>query len=430
MSEFIRSGIRLNPNLRDLPYSATLACNELCDKINCKERNVRRLCFGKSPFPVPEVVAAELRANAAQNDYLPVKGLLGLRKAVAAHFTRTRGVKRSFQDVFIGPGSKQLLFIYQLVCQGDLIMAAPSWVSYNLQARILGRKPTTVLTTAEDRWLLHAEALDRVCSENPAESRTLLLNCPSNPAGTAYEPHELEALAAVARKHRLAVLTDEIYGRLMHRGEHVSIARYYPEGTIVSEGISKWCGAGGWRLGTFIFPQELREVLDEMTNVAAEMHTSASAPVQFAAVTAYRGCEEIDNYLLQGNRILSSLGARVTSMFKGTGAVVAAPRGGYYIFPDFSPLREKLAGRGVTTSAQLCERLLETVNVALLPGSDFGMPPESLTARVAFVAFDGAAALTAAAREPLDAPLGDAFLESTCGNLLSGIKLVSGWLRG
>jgi aspartate aminotransferase len=101
----------------------------------------------------------------------------------------------------------------------------------------------------------------------------VVLNYPSNPTGQTYDAAQLEELATVARRYRLVVLSDEIYGELDHRGQHRSIAEFYPEGTIVSSGLSKWAGAGGWRLGTFLFPSTLRWLQDAMAVAASETFT-------------------------------------------------------------------------------------------------------------------------------------------------------------
>src|SRR5690606_12101120 len=108
----------------------------------------------------------------------------------------------------------------------------------------------------------------------------------SNPHGYTYCNEELKAIAAVAREYRMLVLADEIYGEVHFLGKHTSIAQYYPEGTIVSSGLSKWCGAGGWRLGTFAFPAQLQWLKNAMATAASETYTSTSAPIQYAAVKA------------------------------------------------------------------------------------------------------------------------------------------------
>ncbi|KKL25743.1 hypothetical protein LCGC14_2402240 [marine sediment metagenome] len=123
------------------------------------------------------------------------------------------------------------------------------------------------------------------------------MNYPGNPDGNSYSAYELEAIARVARKHHILILSDEIYGETKYDGDHVSISKYYPEGTIVSGGLSKWCGAGGWRLGTFIFPKELDWLREAMCVIASETYTTVSAPIQCAAITAFRGAPSIEHYL-------------------------------------------------------------------------------------------------------------------------------------
>ena len=242
----------------------------------------------------------------------------------------------------------------------------------------------------------------------PERPRLLILNYPSNPTGRTFNADELARLAEVAQRNGVLLLSDEIYGELHHRGEHVSIARFYPEGTIVSSGLSKWCGAGGWRLGTFLIPPRMRWLLDAMAAAASETYTSTSAPIQYAAVRAFEGGPEIDRYLLDSRRILSALGNWIAAQLSGAGVHCPAPHGGFYLFPDFSPLAERLAARGIRDSPTLCRRLLDDIGVAILPGSEFGRPTSELTARLAYVNFDGSAALRAVADR--ETPLDEAFV--------------------
>ncbi|ROR32880.1 pyridoxal phosphate-dependent aminotransferase [Inmirania thermothiophila] len=419
--------IHLNLNVRGLGPSATLAINERCAQLAHEGRDVFRLGLGQSPFPVPQPVVDELKAQAHQKAYLPVKGLRELREAVAQYHRRQEGVEYSGADVLIGPGSKELMFLVQLVYYGDLVIPTPSWVSYAPQAAIIGRHVRWVPTRAEDGWRITPEALDRLCRPDPTRPRILILNYPNNPAGTTYGPDELEALAEVARRYRVILISDEIYGELHFHGRHASIARFYPEGTIISAGLSKWAGAGGWRLGTFTFPPSLRWLLDAMAAVASETYTSTSAPIQYAAIRAYQGGLEIERYLHNSRRILRALAQRLHGMLTAAGIDCAAPEGGFYLFPDFCPLRERLARRGITASGELCDRLLEETGVAILPGTDFGRPAAELTARLAFVDFDGARALVAAEAVPPHQELDDDFLETYCGRVLAAVQRVVDW---
>ena len=420
--------VHLNLNVRGLTQSATLAINERSAQLMAEGRHVYRLGLGQSPFPVPQPVVEELRANAHQKDYLPVRGLLGLREAVAAYHRRLHGIERSASDVLIGPGSKELMFILQLVYYGDLVIPTPSWVSYAPQARIVGRHIHWVATVRENDWRLMPEDLDKLCHGDPSRPRVVILNYPSNPTGDSYTVEELKALAKIARKYKVILVSDEIYGETHNRGQHVSIARFYPEGTIISGGLSKWCGAGGWRLGTFVFPQNLRWLLEAMATVSSETFTSTSAPIQHAAIRAFEGGWEMEQYLAQSRRVLRALGRSVWKRLQRAGAIVSEPVGGFYLFPDFSPLRENLAARGVMDSPTLCERLLLETGVATLPGTEFGRPPEELTLRLAYVDFDGSRALTAAQQRPMTEDLDRAFLELYCPNVVHGIEAMARWV--
>jgi len=422
--------INLNLNIRGLSQSATLAINEASRELAAAGRRVYRLGLGQSPFPVPEVVTESLRAHAHEKDYLPVKGLKALRQSVADYHARAEGLDRDMESILIGPGSKELMFIVQLTYYGDLVIPTPSWVSYAPQAHIIGRQIRWVPTRAENDWRLTPEELDRVCRNDPSRPRIIILNYPSNPTGDTYTLEELKELAAVARRYRVVLLSDEIYGEVHHTGEHVSIARFYPEGTIISAGLSKWCGAGGWRLGTFSFPRSLRWLQDAMAVVASETFTSTSAPIQYAAITAFDGGPDIERYLNDSRWVLRVLGNHLWERLCGMGLQVTRPSGGFYLFPDFSPVRQQLAERGINDSETLCQRLLEESGVALLPGSAFGRPAEELTTRLAYVDLDGEQALAElAGGEP--AETGHmAFLQRHCGRMLEAMDAIENWLNG
>jgi len=409
--------------------SATLAINERAKAMLKEGRQVYDFGLGQSPFPVPEAVVRRLQEHAHEKAYLPVRGLGTLRDAVAEYHHVRHGIESSADDVLIGPGSKELMFILQLVYYGDLVIPTPSWVSYAPQARIIGRPIAWMPTRWENDLKFVAEDLDEVCQSDPTRPRVVVLNYPSNPTGSTYTLTELKSLARVARKYRVVLLSDEIYGELHHRGQHVSVARFYPEGTIISSGLSKWCGAGGWRLGTFTFPHSLGWLLEAMAVVASETYTATSAPIQHAAVKAFKGGTDIEEYLFQARRVLRRLGRYAWDRLTKVGAVVPEPKGAFYLFPDFSPFREALAALGIRSGRQLCEALLEQTGVAVLPGSAFGRPDDELSFRISYVDFDGARALVAASHETGRAELSKSFLQTYCHNVVQGVDRLVVWLR-
>ncbi len=427
----IKKHVSLNLDVRGLHQSATIAVNDCCRELKAEGKTVYRLGLGQSPFPVPVPVVNALKHHAHEKDYLPAKGHPQLRAAVAEFHRQKDGVEARAEGVMIGPGSKELMFLLQLVYYGELIVPTPCWVSYVPQARIIGRKVSLIHTTYDNRWRVTAACLQQHCEQEQDEfrPRILVLNYPSNPDGCSYSEDDLKNLAEVARHFEVVLLSDEIYGQLHHQGKHVSVARYYPEGTIISSGLSKWCGAGGWRLGTFTFPPDLDWLLESMAAVASETYTSVCAPIQCAAIRAFRGDVRIERYLWHVRRILADLGNRCASILEHGGIRVHHPEGAFYLFIDLTPLADKLAERDMTTSAAVCSRLLQDTGVAILPGSNFERPPGELTARIAYVDFDGSKALAASETIPLDQPLPDDFVMQYCPRVMNAMRIIADWVN-
>jgi len=421
--------ISLNLNVRGASLSATLLINEISNKLISEGRKVYKLGLGQSPFPVPQMVVDELKVNAHQKNYLPVKGLYELRAAVADYHSRRNNIRRNAENVLIGPGSKELMFLLQFVYYGDLVIPTPSWVSYAPQAKFIGRNVEWLNTTEKNKWRIAPKDLENLCKRDPEKPRLAILNYPSNPTGATYSVRELQELAEVAKKYRIILLSDEIYGELIFDGKHISTAKFYPEGTIISSGLSKWCGAGGWRLGTFTFPTSLNWLLEAMSAMASETFTSTSAPIQYAAVSAFRGGISIERYLNNARKVLKSLGLSIHKKLDRAGIHAPKPEGGFYLFCNFNKYAPRLKKIGIATNSQLVQKLLEDTGVALLPGSVFGRPENELTARLAYVDFDGAKALAAAEVLPPYKMPDDDFLNTNCSHITEAVDLICKWVK-
>lgn len=427
---YLNKHVSLNINVRGNSQSASIAINDRCRLLQAEGKKIYNFGIGQSPFPVPTPVVNALKLYAHEKDYLPVKGLPALREAVV-HFHMTRDKVEANPDlVLVGPGSKELMFLLQISFYGEIVVPTPCWVSYVPQANILGKKVRLIHTTFEDKWHITAQSLTEFL-ENEKDQyrpRILVLNYPGNPDGLTYTPDELKAIAEVARDYEIILLSDEIYGQLHHKGEHVSVAHFYPEGTIISSGISKWCGAGGWRLGTFTFPETLDWLLDAMASVASQTYTSVSAPIQYAAVHAFRGGVHIERYLWHARRILSLLGLYCYGILSNAGIRVHPPEGGFYLFLDFTPQADQLNEHGIKNSDILCERLLQDTGVAVLPGTAFEYPSKEFTARLSYVNFDGGKALAASETIPLHLELPENFILENCHDTVEGVRKIAEWL--
>lgn len=418
----------LNPIMAKVKPSATLAINELSEKLISEGKEVFRLGFGQSPFPVPNKVVEALKKNAHQKDYLPVQGLKSLREEIGSFFRRHYGLSVVAEEVFIGPGSKELIYNFQVSCAFDeLLLPTPSWVSYEPQAILTNHKVKWLSTRKENGWKLDAEILDEHCKKDPNQKRAIILNYPSNPLGSTYSDKELQSLAEVLRKEQIIVIADEIYGEVHHEGKHQTIAKYYPEGTIISTGLSKWAGAGGWRFGVFVFPPQLKYLQNAMAIVASETFTSVSAPIQYAAIEAYKEDESLKFYLENTRKILKAVGLYVYDELTTIGISMPKPEGGFYLYPNFEKWKPNLISMGITNSEDFCSHLLSETGVALLPGMAFGHPNDHFAARLSYVDFNGEKILRYVMENP-EISVDREFVENHCATIVLAVKQIITWI--
>ena len=378
----------LYERFRNTEPSSTLRINEISNKLLDEGKNVYKFGLGQSPFPVPEILIETLKKNAHQKDYLNVSGLLKLREVVAKYHSKKNLYNYSEDNVIIGPGSKELIFQCQMVTEMPLLLPKPSWVSYEPQAKILKKDVNWIDTSKNTNWHLSANALRDYCKNNKYKYQLLILNSPNNPTGTNNE--DLEELSKICKENNIIVISDEIYTELDFNGNYHSISHFYPEGTIISSGLSKWCGAGGWRLGTLTFPKELKIIHDSVRSLASETFTSVSAPIQYAAVKAYT--EDHSEYLNNSRIILKKVADFVYDQLSEIGIECIRPQGGFYILCDFSKIIKH--NNIINNATTLCEQVLQNTGFAMLPGKNFGIEDEKLITRMAFVDFDGNKALS------------------------------------
>jgi len=381
-----------NQYLRSGKHSETLLINQLSQLRAGKNQQVFKFGFGQSPFPVPNEITKSLAHSAHRKEYMSVQGHLPLRQAIVDFHQAMENKNWTADQIIVGAGSKILIYCVMAAFQkAEILLPAPSWVSYEPQGKLAGHKVNWLTTSFDEQWLLTPEKLARHCQsrKNPDIPLILVFNYPSNPSGQTYSKHQLEQLAQVMRQYKIIVLADEIYSLLTY-DSYSTLEEFYPEGCIVSSGLSKWCGAGGWRLGFHHIPEQLgKDFFQAVISVASETYSCAPSPIQIAATCAYENQTLAKEFLQKQIILLKEVSFFCSETLKKSGVEVHETQGGFYLFPDFSFLKEKLAARKIETSEQLTAALMDETGVALLPGSAFGMPESSLTVRLAFVDFDG-----------------------------------------
>ncbi|RCG30029.1 pyridoxal phosphate-dependent aminotransferase [Sphaerisporangium album] len=363
----------------NITLSATLAANEEITRRRRAGQRVLNLAFGEAGLPVHPALRERLAAASPDNGYGPVAGAASLREAAAGYWTR-RGLPTDPGLVVCGPGSKPLLYALLPAIGGDIVLPAPSWVSYAAQADLAGVRPIMVPVPPGEGGAPDPERVAEAVRRARASGRTvgsMLVTLPDNPTGRLASPRTVRRLAQLARDLDLMIISDEIYRDLVHdeRAAFLSPADVAPERTVVTSGLSKSHALGGWRIGVArLTSAPLR---DRLLAIASEIWSSPAAPVQHAAAYAYTEPPELVERVAASRRLHGIVARAVAERFARAGARVHTPQGGFYLYPDLAPL-----GR-FATSGELAASLLDGHGVGVLPGTAFGDAPGALRVRVA-----------------------------------------------
>ncbi|XP_065174575.1 aspartate aminotransferase-like isoform X1 [Sycon ciliatum] len=409
-----------------------LALNERVQALIASGHDIINLAFGQAPFPPMDLAVKALQENAHVTQYEPVRGIRPLREAIVKYHAAQDELEFDPDNMIVGPGSKELIFLLMAVFDGDIILPSPAWVTYKPQAVLAGHEPVVMELSVGDEWRVTPEILAQTVLNKCSSKNKLLIFCnPDNPTGAGYSRDHLQSLVPVLREHNIIVLSDEIYGHLTYSRDHVSLAKFCPERTILSSGLSKWASAGGWRLGYSAYPSQLSALCLAVASAASHTYTSASAPIQHAAVQIYRNIPASQEYSRHCTRILAAVAKYSRSELTKCGLKCIAPVGGFYLFVDFEILRPHMARMGMKTADDLFARILDDVQVALLSGSPGLLRPEQeLSARLSFTDFNGADALGASQTDglPLDNALTPEFVEKYCCRVVGGIQRLVSWV--
>jgi aspartate aminotransferase len=375
---------------RGVPVSATLAANEALASRRSRGEPVLPLAFGESGLPVHPRLTTELADTADHGEYGPVAGTAELRAAAAGYWTR-RSLPTSPAAVVAGPGSKALLFGTLLALGVDIAVPRPSWVSYAAQATLVGARPHFVPAVPGEGGIcdpaaLHAAA--RASWTNGPRIGAVLVTLPDNPTGRLASPHAVRELCAVAERHDLIIISDEIYRDLIHDPATpvLSPAQVAPHRTVVTTALSKNLSVGGWRIGVARMPDggTGTALRDRLLGIASEIWSAPAGPVQHAAAVALTEPADLADRVDRSRALHAAVSREAARLCLAAGLDLAAPQAAFYLYPDFEPLRDRLAARfAVSTGADLAALLLRRYGAGTLPGSAFGESASSLRLRLA-----------------------------------------------
>jgi aspartate aminotransferase len=329
---------------------------------------------GEPDFDTPEnVKQAGIKAiQSGFTKYTPAGGTDELKEAVVEKFKKDNGLSYEKSQVLISCGAKHSLYnIAEAIFDpGDeVIIPSPYWVSYPDQVLLNDATPVIVETTEQEGFRISAAKLEKAVTN---KTKAIVLNSPSNPTGLAYDRTTLEEIAAVAIKHRIYVISDEIYEKLVYDGfKHFSIASLGQEIkdlTIVVNGVSKSHSMTGWRIGFAAGP---KDVITAMANIQSQSTSNPASISQKAAVEALNGPQ--DFLPVMNNEFDKRRKYMVERLNKMQGISCLMPVGAFYAFPNTAKIYGRSAnGKTIRNSSDLAAYLLESAKVALVSGDSFG----------------------------------------------------------
>jgi aspartate aminotransferase len=349
-----------------LQPSLTLAIAAKARQLRADGHDICSLSAGEPDFDTPAFIrqAASEALESGHTRYGPVAGELALRQAIATKLSDENGVPTTAEEVLVTNGGKQALYnLFQvLLGPGDeVLVPSPYWLSYPEMVQLAGARVTLLPSQAAQGFRLDPAALEAAIT--PA-TKLLVLNSPSNPTGMVLNRSELEAIAEVLRRHpQVAVVCDEIYEFLLAPGHtHHSFAAVAPdlaERVFIVNGFAKGWAMTGWRIGWLAGP---RHVVAAAAALQSQSTSNVCSFAQFGALAAVSGPRDcVREMAARFSERRSRLSAGLMAI---PGLQLLAPEGAFYAFPNISALG--------MDSMTLCNRLLEEVGLAVVPGVAFG----------------------------------------------------------
>lgn len=365
--------MQISEKISSISPSATLAIDSRFKAMKAEGIDVVGFGAGEPDFDTPQYIkdAAIKAINDGVTKYTPATGTLELRREVCRKFKDENGLDYTPEQIIITNGAKHALvnvFMAILNPGDEVLIPTPYWVSYPEMVKIADGVPVSLVTKEEDDFKFTAEEFENAINE---KTRAVVLNSPSNPTGMIYTESELRAIADVAVKHNIFVISDEIYEHLIYEGTHVSIASFnekIKDLTIIINGVSKTYAMTGWRIGYSASNTEIAKAIASLQSHATSNPNSIAQKAALAALSG--GKEEIAAMKRKFEKRRNYMVERINSI---EGLSCKMPHGAFYVLMNIEKLKGKtLSGKKITTAKDFAEVLLEKALVALVPCESFG----------------------------------------------------------
>ena len=368
---------RVSARISAIAESATLAVDGKAKAMKAAGRPVIGFGAGEPDFPTPDYIvdaAQRACANPRFHKYSPTAGLPELREAIATKTARDSGLAVQPSQVLVTNGGKQAVYqaFAALLDPGDeVLLPTPYWTTYPEVIALAGGVTVPVRTDESSGYLTTVENLEAHCTDR---TKMLVFVSPSNPTGAVYPPELVAQIGRWAARRGLWVVTDEIYEHLVYgQARFTSIPVAAPELTdrwVVLNGVAKTYAMTGWRVGWMIGPPDLIKAATNLQSHATSNVCNVAQAAAMAAVSGDLSAVERMREAFDRRRELMTI-----MLNKIPGVICPLPEGAFYCFPSVKGvLGKELAGRQITTSAELAEVVLTDAEVAVVPGEAFGAP--------------------------------------------------------
>lgn len=357
--------MQIADRLKDIQPSATLALTAKAKLLKKEGKEVINFAAGEPDFDTPQIIkdAAIKAIQEGFTKYTPVSGIIELRQAISRKFKKDNNLDYAAEQIIVSCGAKHSLYntLQALInLKDEVIIISPYWLSYPEMVKLAGGKPVILTSLQSQDFELNFEKLEELITK---KTKAIIINSPSNPTGVVYSKAELKKIAALAVKHDLYVISDEIYEKLIYGSEkHFSIASFGNEiynRTITVNGVSKTYSMTGWRIGYLGAPEKIAKAIATLQGHSTSNPASISQKGALAALNIPDSDLKpfIDEFSSRRDLLIEKLQEiPKLSVFK--------PRGAFYAFVDISKLK--------LTPADFAARLLDDCFVAIIPAESFG----------------------------------------------------------
>ena len=393
--------------------SATLRSSTI---LNLRKKNnlpVYNGGLGANPLKQHSLLINTLKENAEKKEYIAPTGITKLNQQISKIY--------STNNVLVGNGLKEMIFVLLLAWKYDVILVTPCWVSYIEQTKILNKTTHYIKTNIQNNFKLTPQLLEENIKKIN-KPKLLFLNNPTNPTGAVYSKEELISIAKICKKYDIVVFADEIYIDIVHNNNETVAFRNLYSKTISGSSLSKNFGCGGYRVGWLTFPDNLKDIYNQAHMISSSTYSCASHCLQEVAYQALLYPKDLEKFLFIQKFIFTEVAKVVFTKFNSIGIKTSRPEGAWYIFLDFNDFKNKLLEKNITNDQDLFISLINDIGLITVPGTSFGYNGLYLRYSIVDLYFEKNNCVE-------DLNKDDINIESLTKNILKGIDQLEKWLN-